>query len=336
MSNTYNVRVQTQTGPVVKVTNKPGIGALNPVELHTLATVTRVRDLQDVSLINATSGAALIYNSNTQVFTVRQFAFTDLAGSSLSLNSISANVGDYANLTATLFQSNTANIANLSVTSVYANGSAGSNGQILTSNGTSTYWSNQTPLGVTNVATSNGLTGGPITSTGTIGLVVGSTLLTNSTGLHVKPSLTIQDLILTGNLTVQGTTTTVDTNSLLVKDNMIGLGSAQANTGTFLDVVDAGFYSVFGNTSATMYAGLARIASLSSNTNPYFKLFSSNTSPDVVIDTDASLGTLAAKLAAPGLTANSSAVTITANTTFQVAITANTLQFDILDCGTYS
>lgn len=55
------------------------------------------------------------------------------------------------------------------VKGVIANSSLGTAGQVLTTNGTTTYWS--TAVGtVTQVNTSAGLTGGPINSTGTIGL----------------------------------------------------------------------------------------------------------------------------------------------------------------------
>jgi hypothetical protein len=64
--------------------------------------------------------------------------------------------------------------ANVSLTTpLIANGSSGTSGQILTSNGTSgaPYWAAAASGGVTSVATGTGLTGGTITTTGTISLV---------------------------------------------------------------------------------------------------------------------------------------------------------------------
>jgi hypothetical protein len=50
-------------------------------------------------------------------------------------------------------------------------------------------------------------------------------------------SLTIDDLVLTGNLTVQGTTTNIDTNNLVVNDAIITLASGQTGAPS----LDAGF-----------------------------------------------------------------------------------------------
>lgn len=84
------------------------------------------------------------------------------------------------------------NLANLSVTGnvtvkgVIANGSLGTSGQVLHSNGTSTYWAAD-DAGVTSVATGNGLTGGTITTTGTISVIANSGLSANATGVYVVP-----------------------------------------------------------------------------------------------------------------------------------------------------
>ena len=67
-----------------------------------------------------------------------------------------------------------------------ANGSYGTAGQVLTSNGTATYWATAAAAGVTSVASGNGITGGPITSTGTLSAVAGTGTVVNSTGIHVN------------------------------------------------------------------------------------------------------------------------------------------------------
>lgn len=84
------------------------------------------------------------------------------------------------------------NLTNLSVTGnvtvrgIIANGSLGTSGQVLHSNGTSTYWAAD-DAGVTSVATGNGLTGGTITTTGTISVIANSGLSANATGVYVVP-----------------------------------------------------------------------------------------------------------------------------------------------------
>jgi hypothetical protein len=265
-------------------------------------------------------------------------------------------------------------VANAAVTAVYANGSIGSAGQFLTSDGTKTYWStatqttnltyssnattvtvasstgddaiilaanstvagvisaadkskldgiaaNSQPGTVTSVATGNGLSGGPITTTGTIsvvannglsanatgiyvvggnglvsnttgvhvgaangisvtadavGLTTGSTLTVNTSGVHVNTSLSITDLTLSGNLVVNGTLTTIDTDNLSVEDSLIQI--ARNNTST--DSLDIGVYGSFGATGAK-YTGVFRDA-----TDGKWKFFTGLTvAPNSTVDT---------------------------------------------------
>lgn len=63
-----------------------------------------------------------------------------------------------------------------------SNGSFGTTGQVLHSNGTATYWAAD-DQGVTSVATGNGMTGGTITSTGTVSVLANNGIVANSTGV---------------------------------------------------------------------------------------------------------------------------------------------------------
>lgn len=72
----------------------------------------------------------------------------------------------------------------LTVNSVSANGSLGADGQVLTSNGTTVYWSTVTT--VTQVNTGVGLTGGPIDTTGTISVNPNTGIVANASGLFVN------------------------------------------------------------------------------------------------------------------------------------------------------
>jgi hypothetical protein len=78
-------------------------------------------------------------------------------------------------------------VANLVPTGVWANGGGGSAGQLLASNGSGgVYWAQQSATGVTSVATGDGLTGGPITSTGTVSVLANNGIVANSTGVFVN------------------------------------------------------------------------------------------------------------------------------------------------------
>lgn len=81
---------------------------------------------------------------------------------------------------------NEVRVANLVATQLYANGSPGSD-QILYANTTGgLYWGAAGGTGtVTSVASGDGLTGGPITSSGTLSVLANNGIIANSSGLFV-------------------------------------------------------------------------------------------------------------------------------------------------------
>ena len=187
-------------------------------------------------------------------------------------------------------------------------------------------------------------------------VLAGNGIISNSTGVFAKPgtgvtvdtnginigqavgtgafvtfaNVVTTDLTVSGNLIVSGTTTTVNTSNLLVRDNMIGLSDTQNDTTAFLDAVDSGFYISTGNTLNSFYSGMARLSATSTNTNPVFKLFSTANLPNsTFIDTAASNGTLIGFLTPWGaggpFVVNTSAMAFTANSTIPLTIAANSL-----------
>lgn len=106
-----------------------------------------------------------------------------------------------------------------------------------------------------------------------------SALITTSGG-------TVQNLTVTGNLTVQGTTTTVDSTNLEVTDSLIYLASEQFDT----DILDIGIFGAYGDiNSGHLHTGLVRDAS-----DGKWKLVSNATEPtDSELDfTDVTYDTL--------------------------------------------
>jgi hypothetical protein len=166
---------------------------------------------------------------------------------------------------------------------------------------------------------------------------VGTNFIANSsqitfTGANIvatSSQLNVRDIIASGNLIVGGTVVSVNVQTLIVNDNIIEL----ADNNTTTDVVDTGWFSPAGNSTNIWYSGLARIAGKSSNVNPYFWLFGSNTNPNTATTIDTSsnsvTGTLQAFLAPYGTSgafiANSSVINITANSSVSAAIVANSL-----------
>ena len=130
------------------------------------------------------------------------------------------------------------------------------------------------------------------------------------------------DVQIAGNLSVTGSTLTVNVATLSVSDALIQLGSNNLTS----DLLDIGFFGNY-NSGADPHehAGLFRDAS----DNGVFKLFLGlQDAPTTTVNTASGTytqGTLQAYLLSSGLTTNSSVTNITANSTVSVSLTANTL-----------
>ena len=168
---------------------------------------------------------------------------------------------------------------------------------------------------------------------GTLTTIDSNVSISSTTVNAPNATLSIKDIVASGNLTINGTLTTVNTNNLIVKDNIIKLADDQANSATYTDAVDVGFYSEYGNTANTYYTGFFRDHAVSTTEYSIFKLFHTHTEPGSTVNTaDATYksGKLVAWLGTPGngvdgFNANSTLITLTANSTQAVQITANTL-----------
>jgi hypothetical protein len=140
---------------------------------------------------------------------------------------------------------------------IYANGSLGTAGQVLTSNATTVYWSTPATGTVTSVATGNGLTGGTITGTGTISVVANSGIVANSTGTFVNAN---------NGITANSTGVFVRANTGLVANatgvyvNSTYIGTLSANNTSFLGGTAAASYQL----NSTLAANVATMAANSS------------------------------------------------------------------------
>lgn len=260
----------------------------------------------------------------------------------LGVTNINAtNQVNAASISAVGFSANATRIVLGSGAAVEANGVLGDAGQVLHSNGSSVYWANTT-ADITEVVAGAGMTGGGTSGSVTLNVIgsnsisvaadsisvpTGSTLTVNSTGVHVNNSLSITDLSLSGNLTVSGTLTTIDTVNLTIEDPLIKVANGNAS-----DIVDVGLFGMYTN-GGTRYTGLFRDASDSG----VYKLFTGlEVEPSGTVDTGGvGYGTamLETYLRSGALLSNSSNFNITANSIINVALSANTIKLSTLTSG---
>ena len=115
----------------------------------------------------------------------------------------------------------------LKVNKVSANGSVGTNGQLLASNGTTTYWATVPAGTVTSIQTGNGLVGSTITTNGVISLLPNTGIVANTTGTFVNAAYinTISSNSSTyANASITNTFT-VGTASYFVANGNLGIGN---------------------------------------------------------------------------------------------------------------
>lgn len=153
-------------------------------------------------------------------------------------------------------------------------------------------------------------------------VLAGTGVTVNSTGVHIGQAVatgsnpTFNDLTLTGNLVISGSLVNINVATLSVTDSLIKLANGNATT----DVIDIGFYGVYGNSTVTTYTGLFRDAS-----DGIYKLYDlSQTEPSTTVNIGAT-GYEPATLSANLSSAN-------------VSFTGGTISSGVnqtIDCGTF-
>jgi len=303
VSTTLNVTGATTVNGALTVNNTAAVGNTTVtgfVNVSTTLNVTGAATVNGATTINNT-----LATGNTTV--------TGFANVSTTLNVTGA-----ATVNGALTVNNTAAVGNTTVTG-FANVSSTAN-----VGGATTLRSTLTVNGAVTIA--NTLATGNTTVTG----------FANVIGNLQANTLTVGDTSITGNLTVTGILTTVSTNNLIVQDSLIQLAS---NNTVGTDVIDIGFFGVLDTGSGNTFTGLFRDASDSG----VYKLFQGLTpAPTTTINTGNASFSFAElqsfiKTGGTGLTgliANSSTIAITANSTLNVAIAANTLTLSTPLAGT--
>ena len=231
--------------------------------------------------ITLTGSGAILYTQSGITNTISaRLATTGVTGVA-SFNSASFDVSAGADVTIKTGGVTNGHLLNSSVTVTAGNGLAGGGAVVL--GGTITL----TNAGVTGVASFNTASfavsagadvtiksGGvsnaqlvnsshPISAGGASTLNLGDTLTltggSNITLSNTANTVTLglaNDIVIAGNLTVNGTVVTANVDSFIAEDSMFALG-----TGNAADSLDIGFYGIYTNATHRSYSGLFRDAS---------------------------------------------------------------------------
>ncbi len=180
-------------------------------------------------------------------------------------------VSNFATFSNSITVTNTATFSNtitvsgnviFGTTRITANGGVGTAGQVLTSGaGTgNVYWSSAAAGTITNIASGDGLTGGPITSTGTLSVLAGSGIIANSSGLFVNATaIAVGTLPITRGGT--GTSTATGTGSVVLSASPSFTGSINAQT------LNVGNTNISGNLNLDGYANIVSTANVGGAVN---------------------------------------------------------------------
>jgi len=165
-----------------------------------------------------TSNAAAAYTNAVAYVDGKSYVNTSQLTNNLALYATVADPTFTGNVT-------TGNVLINTTGGIRANGSYGTSGQVLTSNGTTVFWTTPTTGTVTQVSTGSGLAGGPITSTGTVSILANNGTVANSTGLFVRAN------------------TGIVANATGVFVNATYIGTISANNSTYLNGQLASYYT---------------------------------------------------------------------------------------------
>ena len=160
---------------------------------------------------------------------------------------------------------------------------------------------------VTSIATpaTGGLTGGTITTTGSLSLKNSGSLSANAlmkwdNGNNQLTNSSVTDdgstVTIAGNLTVNGTTTTINSTTVSIEDNMMEYANGNDVAGGGANSVDIGFFGNYVISATDYYPTLFYDASSSSTASaPKFRLGNATTKPTTTA-TIANVGTLIANI----------------------------------------
>ena len=306
----------------------------NALNVTGAATSTFANNLTVSGTINATSfnvsGTTTFANNTTVTGFINATSYGTFGGAvnatsfntSGTLTAGNTTVTGFVNVSSYGTFGGTVNAAALNVSGVVTSGNTTTTGFInVSSYGTFGGTVNANALNVT----------GAVTSTFANSVTISGT--TNTVSLNVTGDATIG-----GNLYVTGNLVSINVSTLAITDSLIQLATNNNVTPDVLDIGLFGNYGIDANTDNHRHTGLFRDASDST-----WKLFDNLlATPSTTVDTSNTtfrFATLQAHVStggsgATGLVANATTIAITANSSLNVAIVANTLTLSTALSGT--
>jgi len=323
------------TSLLIQVSNSTAIANLTPLALTVGTSVVNTTVLAAGANVIANTTALFVGNSTVNAIATSLQLQVSNSTAIANLTAIDLKFGGYGN--ATTGGTVTNNV-------IYAVGNSSVNTNInpasVTVGANASLNTTAIKIGNTTINTvissANAIFGGSIAvngSIGTAGYVLVSGAGTNAYWSNTLPGLFyFTDVTVSGNLTVLGDFVSLNVSSLSIEDPLIVLAKDQAAGLTYTDAVDIGFIAPYGNTTTanSNWTGFFRDQSDSG----VYKLFSGNIpTPTTTVDTtntNFTFATLQAQLktggaGAGGFISNATTIAITANSTLNVAIVANTL-----------
>lgn len=172
--------------------------------------------------------AGLTFNKTTDTLSTNNVLATS------TVNAATLSVG-------TSVVANSTRLAIGTLVGLQANGGIGTAGQVLHSNGTTAYWAADD--GITSLATGNGMTGGTITTTGTVSVLANNGIVANATGVFVAAN---SGLVANATglhiLTTGDTTLIANATGLYVNDATISIATSQLTGDVALGTQTSGNY----------------------------------------------------------------------------------------------
>lgn len=224
-----------------------------------MANLIQIKRSLTTSTPSSLANGELAYTANGDVLFIGSNGNVEAVGGKRTPGTLTANQALVANSTSGIDK---VIVANLVPTQVYANGSLGSEGQVLTSNGSAVFWTEPFSGSITNLTAGDGL----VSNATGIHVLANSGIIANSTGTFVDDaSLSIATSQLTGDVALGTQTSGNYVATITAGAGISGSSSTEGGTPTIAVVPNTGIIA----NSTGVYVNSSYISTISANNATY-------------------------------------------------------------------